>query len=77
MLRNLNIEIQRGTKIRCYPDFSHVLAQWAVNATVLEVEEEKGYFFGCTVEFYERKKMRTRRIPGGSPEWILGYVTIA
>ena len=76
MLRNLNIELKPGVRICCYPDFSHVLAQWAVNATVLEVEEEKGYFFGCTVEYYERKRVRKRRIPGGSPEWILGYSVI-
>ena len=62
-----------GSKIRCYPTLHHAQNEWKVKATVIEVEAERGYFLGCTVEYYSRsKKAKVKvRIAGGCANWIL------
>lgn len=71
MLKNLNFEIKQGMKIKCYPTLEHCENGWKITAKVIGVEEEEGYFQGCTVEYVYRNEKKTARIPGGCPDWLL------
>ena len=75
-LKGVNIPLKVGSKIRCYPTLRHAQNEWKVKATVIEVEAERGYFKGCTVEYYSRsEKGKVRvRIAGGCGNWILSVV---
>ncbi|MDZ7963300.1 MAG: hypothetical protein RMY34_36530 [Aulosira sp. DedQUE10] len=75
MLKGCDVPLEVGCRIRCYPTLQHSDNNWIVTAKVIEIESEKGYFNGCTVEYKDRiKGLKCDRIPGGNPDWILERV---
>lgn len=71
-LKPLSFTFKAGDRIKCYPTLTDADKRREVTATVLDVEVERGYFKGCTVEYLDKNNEQlTARIAGGSSDWIL------
>lgn len=71
-LKPLGFSLKAGERIKCYPSQRHFENKWAVSATIISLEAERGWFKSCTIEYCDKKKgVVSARISGGCCEWIL------
>lgn len=74
-LKGCEIPLSVGAKVKCYPTRQH----WdrgekgIVKATILKVKEQRGYFDGCEISYYDwrTKTNVTESIGGGSGHFLL------
>ncbi|MDF5726620.1 MAG: DNA primase [Rhizonema sp. PD38] len=75
-MKPLGFTFKEGDRIRCYPTKNHSENLRSVEAQVVSLETDNGYFKGCTVEYRDWKKGSLRvQIAGGNVDWILGKVS--
>ncbi|WP_144051168.1 hypothetical protein [Calothrix sp. PCC 6303] len=75
-LKGCNIPLRVGSKVRCYPTDTHWQNDWTVKAEIVELRQEKGYFNGCTVRYFNPKTQSKveKFICGGSGDWLLELI---
>jgi hypothetical protein len=75
-LKGCNIPLRVGSKVRCYPTDTHWQNDWTVKAEIIELHQEKGYFNGCTVRYFNPKTQSKveKFICGGSGDWLLELI---
>jgi hypothetical protein len=75
-LKGCNIPLRVGSKVRCHPTYSHWQNGWTVKAEIIELRQEKGYFNGCTVRYFNPKTQSKveKFICGGSGDWLLELI---
>jgi hypothetical protein len=75
-LKGCNIPLRVGSKVRCYPTYTHWQNGWTVKAEIIELHQEKGYFKGCTVRYFNPKtQLKVEKfICGGSGDWLFELI---
>jgi hypothetical protein len=75
-LKGCNIPLRVGSKVRCHPTYTHWENGWTVKAEIIELHQEKGYFNGCTVRYFNPKTQSKveKFICGGSGDWLLELI---
>ncbi len=72
-LKGCNIPVCLGAWVKCYPTYEHAQHGWEVRAQIVDLKVEDGYFNGCTVRYFDRKKQQDVdvKLAGGSGNWLL------
>ncbi|MEI2580368.1 DUF3987 domain-containing protein [Scytonema sp. PRP1] len=71
-LKPLGFSLKAGERIKCYPSERHFENKWEVSATITELETERGWFVGCSIQYQNKSRQTlTTRISGGRADWIL------
>ncbi len=75
-LKGCNIPLRVGSKVRCHPTYTHWENGWTVKAEIIELHQEKGYFNGCTVRYFNPKtQLKVEKfICGGSGDWLFELI---
>jgi hypothetical protein len=73
ILKGCDIPVWEGAWVKCYPTYEHAQNGWEIRAQIVELKVENGYFNGCIVRYFDRKKQQDVdvKLPGGSGDWLL------
>ncbi len=76
-LKGCNIPVSLGAWVKCYPTYEHAQNGWEVRAQIVELKVEDGYFNGCIVRYFDRKKQQDVevKLAGGSGNWLLANLS--
>ena len=75
--QDCNIPVCLGAWVKCYPTYEHAQHSWEVRAQIVDLKVEDGYFNGCTVRYFDRKKQQEVevKLAGGSGNWLLANLS--
>lgn len=71
----MNPLYQKGDRVLCYPSLEHWMEGWEVKAVILDITYENNIMWECWVKYVRKGKEETRRIGGGSSDWLLKKVS--